>query len=134
VLWEDGDDQLMVHVGKVFVSVRRGLVVVSIPVACDQTGSATVQVPFAIGDEERPAGLLVATGSRPHGPAAVVDVWGEALTAFAWQTLLTVLTRLAFQAGTDKDATGLIPIAVEASDTGLNVRTLARHAFDRISR
>ena len=133
-MWEDGDDQLLVHVGKVIVSVRRGLVLVSIPVACDQTGSATIQVPFAIGDEERPAGLLVATGTRPVGPAAVVDVWGEALTAFAWQTLLKVLTRLSFQAGTDQDGTGLIPVAIEASENSLNVRTLARHAFDRIAR
>ena len=134
VVWTQGESELVVTVGKVAVAIDRGLVTVSIPVSSDQTGAALIVVPFAVGDDEHPAGMLVATEERPRGPAIIVDAWGDALVAFAWDVLLTVATAVADASGSDKDGAGLIPAALTASPDGLRVLTMSRHAFDRIAR
>jgi hypothetical protein len=131
VVWTQGESELVVTVGKVAVALDRGLVTLSIPVSCDQTGGALIVVPFAVGDDAHPAGMLVATEERPRGPATIVDAWGDALVAFAWNVLLTAWTALADATGTDEDGAGLIPAALTASPDGLRVLTMSRHAFDR---
>ena len=78
--------------------------------------------------------MLVATEDRPRGPAIIVDAWGDALVAFAWDVLLTVATAVADASGNDTDGAGLIPAALTASPDGLRVLTMSRHAFDRIAR
>jgi hypothetical protein len=134
LLWRSGDSELLVLASRISVGGDLGTVVVSVPVRCDQSGDAVVEVPFAVGDDEHPAGMLVATEERPRGPVAVVDVWGEALVAFAWNALLTMTTALAAESGTDEDGAGLIPAAIAASTDGLRVLTMARHPFDRVRR
>ena len=88
VVWVDGDSELAVGVAAVGVETTDGLVRVKIPVRCDETGPAAVEVVFAVGSPGRPAGVYASTYRRPVGPALIVDVWGEALVAFAWQTVL----------------------------------------------
>jgi hypothetical protein len=78
--------------------------------------------------------MLVATEERPRGPAVIVDAWGDALVAFAWDVLLTVATAVADASGSDKDGAGLIPAALTASPEGLRILTMSRHGFDRITR
>jgi hypothetical protein len=131
VVWTSGDSELLVRAGKVTVVLDRGLITVNIPVSCDQINAAVVAVPFAVGDPEHPAGMIVATEERPRGPALIVDAWGEALLAFAWNVLLTVTTAVAEASGTDQDGAGLIPAALTATPDGLRVLTMARHTFDR---
>jgi hypothetical protein len=131
VVWTQGDDELAVLVDEVSVTTAQGAVAVDIPVRCDQAGAATVTVRFATGSDARPAGFVASTDARPLGPAAVVDVWGEALTAFAWHLVLTTSTKLADASGRDADGAGLIPVGVRADDAGLVVLTMARHTFDR---
>jgi hypothetical protein len=131
VVWVQGDDELLVVVDKVVVTSVEGAMAVDIPVRCDEVGEATVRVRFALGSDARPAGLLAATDERPFGPPEVVDAWGEALTAFAWQIVLTTATKLADASGRDADGAGLIPIALRAVEGGIAVQTMARHAFDR---
>jgi hypothetical protein len=131
VVWTQGDDELAVAVDGVSVATAEGAVTVSIPVRCDEVGATTVQVRFAVGSEARPGGMIVSTDERPLGPPAVIDVWGEALTAFAWQLVLSTAARLADAAGRDADGAGLIPAALRASEQGIAVLTMARHAFDR---
>lgn len=133
-VWVRDDSELLVRTGKVSVRLDNGLLVVTVPVSCDQTGDVPIQVPFAVGGEGQPAGMIVATEERPRGPAEVVDLWGEALTAFAWRTLLTVTTRSASGSGEDEDRAGLIPAALTASGDGLRLATMARHAFDRVNK
>jgi hypothetical protein len=132
VLWVDGDNELLVETSKVDVQFNDGLAVVKIPVRCDQAGRVTVLVPFAIGSSKREAGMLAATETQPRGPEEVTSVWGEALTALAWRSLLQVVTALSAESGQDVDGAGLIPIAMSASENGLSVLTMARHSFDRI--
>jgi hypothetical protein len=134
LLWVDGDSQLLVRASAVEVQVGTGLMLVRIPVACEETGAVVVQVAFAVGTEAAPAGLVATTETRPRGPAVVVDVWGDALTAFAWQAVLRVTTAVAAEGGTDRDGAGLIPVALTASESGIQLLTLARHGFDRVVR
>jgi hypothetical protein len=133
LLWRSGDNELIVRTDKVKVHFDDGVVLVSIPVSCDQAKRATVHVPFATGNSERNAGLVVATESVPRGPARIVSIWGEALTAFAWKSFLQVVATLAEESGTDLDGQGLIPFALSVNKESLSVQTLARHEFDRTS-
>jgi hypothetical protein len=132
VIWQLQGHELEVFVSQVQVKLDDGLISVSIPVSCDQVKSAVVQVPFAIGSRAAPAGMIAATEQTPRGPDAIVKVWGEALVAFAWHTLLTVLTRIAGRAGVDADGAGLIPAAITAGTDGVRILTQARQTFDRV--
>jgi hypothetical protein len=131
VVWTQGDDELAVLVNEVVVTTAQGAIAIDIPVRCDQVGTATVRVRFATGSDARPAGFVAATDERPLGPAAVVDVWGEALTAFAWHIMLTTTAKLADASGRDADGAGLIPVGVRAAEAGVVVVAMARHTFDR---
>jgi hypothetical protein len=77
--------------------------------------------------------MLVATEETPRGPDAIITVWSESLIAFAWKTLLTVVTQVAAATGKDQDGAGLIPAALTATPDGVRILTMARHSFDRVS-
>lgn len=128
----DADNELLVDVARIDVRLGDGLIVVAIPVRCDQVKRATIQVPFAVGSSKRRAGLVAATESSPRGPLVITQIWGEALTVLAWQALLGVSAVLAAESGRDLDGAGLIPIGLTATENGLQVLTMARHAFDRV--
>lgn len=132
VVWSQSGNELLVLLAKVAVQVDDGIALVDIPVSCDQLPKGRVTVAFAVGDDRRPAGMLALTEDRPRGPGVVVDVWGEALTAFAWQVLLTVCASVAGGAGEDVDGAPLIPAALIATANGLRILTMARHTFDRV--
>lgn len=132
VVWVNGGCELLVITGKVQARLDDGLILISVPVSCDQAASSTIQVPFAVGGKDSPAGMICATEDRPRGPAAIVDVWGDALIAFAWRILLRVTTRAAAQSGVDQDGAGLIPVSITAAKDSLALLPIARHTFDRM--
>ena len=132
VVWVNGGCELRVITGKVQARLDDGLILISVPVSCDQATSSTIQVPFAVGGKDSPAGMICATEDRPRGPAAIVDVWGDALIAFAWRILLRVTTRAAAQSGVDQDGAGLIPVSITAAKDSLALLPIARHTFDRM--
>jgi hypothetical protein len=132
VVLTQGNDELAIDLAKLSMTTAPGAIGIGLPVRCDQTGEVIVRVRFALGSDARPAGLLASTDERPFGPPAIVDVWGEALTAFAWQMLVTATTKLAGAAGRDADGAALIPAGLKATDGGLAVLPMARHPFDRI--
>lgn len=129
VVWVDGESQLAIDLAKIDVRVDTGLVRVLLPVRCDQTGAVMVEVLFAVGAPDAPAGLYAAASRRPNGPPVIVDAWGEALVALAWQCLLGVATGIA--AATGKDARGnlLVPVEFAASERGIQIVPMARHRF-----
>lgn len=131
-IWVRNDSELLVHAGRITLTLADGLVVVRVPVACTEVGSTQVEIPFAVGSKERPAGMIVATEDQPRGDERLMALWGEPLIAFAWRALLKVASQVAASAGVDEDGNGLVPIAVSASPDGLVVHTLARHTFDRV--
>ncbi len=132
VVWQKDDSELLVVTGKVTVSLDDGLLLINLPVWSDQ-GSATLQVPFAVGGATSPAGMLIATEQHPRGPDAIILVWGEAVLAFAWKVLMSVLTKVASLTGTDQDGAALIPAALTSTADGIKILTMARHPFDRVT-
>jgi hypothetical protein len=131
-VWVSGGSELLVVTSKVQAALDDGLVILSIPVSCDQAPSATIQVAFAMGGKDSPAGMVCATEDRPRGPVAIIDLWGEALIAFAWRLVLAVATGLSAHAGADQDGAALIPASIVATKDGLTLVPVARHAFDRV--
>jgi hypothetical protein len=127
VVWAEGGRELAVVVGKIEVETGHGLVVVHLPVRCDQVGDDVVSVSFAVGSEDRPAGLYAAAERRPRGPAVVVDAWGESLVAFAWQCLLGLLTGMTGAVGKDDRGNLLVPVELAANSDGLFITPMARH-------
>jgi hypothetical protein len=132
ILLHEGENELLIEVSGITLDFGDGAVVVAIPVRCDQVPRAVVHVPFALGSSKRRAGMIAATESAPRGPIVVTQIWGEALTALAWQALLGVSSALAVETGRDVDGAGLIPVALTATKDGLQLLTMARHAFDRV--
>lgn len=129
VVWTEGDSELLVSIDGVETEIGDGLVAVTIPVTCDETGQTKVTVPFAVGRDGFPAGTYASTFRRPIGPELIVDVWGDALVAFGWQILLTLFIQVAGVAGKDERGNRLVPGSVVATSDGLAVRPMERHRF-----
>ena len=129
VVWVHGDSELAVGLAELEMKVRDGLVQVRIPVRCDQTGPATVEVVFAVGSPDEPAGLYASTFRRPNGPPLIVGAWGEALVAFAWQCVLGLVSGIAGATGKDERGNVLVPVEVAASGRGIQIVPMARHRF-----
>ena len=129
IVWVEGASELAIDIIKLDVRVADGLIRVMIPVRSDQTGSVLIEVLFAVGSANEPAGLYAAASKKPSGPALIVDAWGEALVAFAWQCVLGVVTGIA--AATGKDARGnlLVPVELIADGRGVAIVPMARHRF-----
>ena len=136
VVWTAGADALLVLLDTLTVRTAHGVVTIGVDVSCDElqtttgTSQAHVAIDFVVGTKERPTGLLAAA-TPPRGPPLVVDRWGDALVAFAWQALLDTAAGLTASAGVDTDGAHLLPTAWTASPAGIAIRPQARHESDR---
>lgn len=131
VVWVAGTDELRVATDQVTLSCRQGLVVVGIPVDCDQLpprAARLVQVPIAVGTAEEPRGLMMATVTEPEGPEVTTGLWADSLQAFAWESVLTLAREVAAATGRDRQGRALVPVAVGAEDDALLVRPMARYS------
>jgi hypothetical protein len=129
VVWVEGDSELAINLVDLHVKLADGLIQVVIPVRCDQTGEALVEVIFAVGSPDQPAGLYASTYRRPNGPELIVGAWGEALVAFAWQSVIGLVSGIAGATGKDSRGNVLVPAELVASGRGLQVVPMARHRF-----
>jgi hypothetical protein len=133
-VWQDLDSELAVVAGGIRVALREGLLLVGIPVRCDQTASDGTElvVPVALGTPDEPAGLVgtVETPARGGNPL-VVARWGETAVAATWLAFLDVCRAVAERAGEDDDCQPMLPGAVWAMPGVLGVVPQARHAIDR---
>lgn len=129
VVWVDGESELAVSLVDLKVSLADGLITLALPVRCDQTGPATVEVAFACGAPGAPAGLYAAAMRRPRGPELIVATWGDALVAYAWQCLLGMVSGLAGATGKDARGNVMVPVEMTASRRGLEIVPMARHRF-----
>ena len=129
VVWVDGDSELAVNLVDLRIDTRDGLIQVAIPVRCDQTGNAVIEVFFAVGSPKEPAGLYASTFRRPNGPPLIVGAWGDALVAFAWQCLLGLVSGIAGATGKDDRGNILVPVELVASERGIQIMPMARHRF-----
>jgi hypothetical protein len=129
IVWVQGDSELAINLANLDVKLSDGLIQVLIPVRCDQIEAATIEVVFAVGAPNEPAGLYASTYRRPNGPPLIVGAWGEALVAFAWQCVLGMITGIAGATGKDARGNILVPVELTASDRGLQIVPMARHRF-----
>lgn len=129
VVWVEGESELAVGIAGVDVKLADGLIRVLIPVRCDQSGPAVVEALFATGSPDAPAGLYAATPRRPDGPPVVIDAWGDALVAFAWQCVLGLVTGIAAAVGKDTRGNLLVPVELSVSARGIEILPMARHRF-----
>ncbi len=127
VVWRSGSNELLVHTGQLSLSCNAGLLGVGVPVECDQSGAVTLTVTFAVGTDKDTRGLMMSTFDRVGGPDAVVGSWSDAVTAFAWESLLTLAQRLSAAAGKDAAGQPLVPVAIGAVRGAFLVRPMARH-------
>ncbi len=128
VVWSAGASELLLHTDRTKLTCNLGIVQVDAVVACDQVeGTPSVSIPFATGTEKETRGLFMATFERPSGPAVVVDAWSEALTAFAWECLLTLATHLSAAAGKDGEGRPLVPAAIASARGSLLVLPMVRN-------
>jgi hypothetical protein len=130
-VWVDGDSELALHAASTRVALLPGALLVGIRVECDQTGPVEVTVPFAIGQKDVAAGMVMSAPSRADGPATVVDRWGPVLVAAAYRAVLDVVAAGAATAGVDRDGRPLIPGAMTTDGETLSIVPQARHAIDR---
>lgn len=130
VIFEQAGSELLVQLHRVRVAVLDGIILIGIPVETVETGRAEVTVAFAVGTPDRLAGMVATAEAKPRGPAAIVDLWSEALTAFAWQTLLDVVERLAARTGVDLEGAPLLPGALFAEEGRIGLIPQAAHVFE----
>lgn len=131
IIWEQAGSALEVVSAKIRLKTTDGRLIVTIPVRCDETGGVSITVPFAVGSKVRPSGMIATTTAKPIGPPEIIQIWGDALVAFAWAAIIEVSQALANQVGQDAERAGLIPLSLLASDNGLRVSTMARLPMDR---
>lgn len=129
VLWVDGANRLLVELATITASLGDGLVEMSVPVSCDQTGEVAVTITFVTGTPDKPTGGVAATEDHPRGPAVIVDNWHEALIAFAWHTLQIATSSLAGIGASDPSGRPLITNALSVTANGIGVLPQARHTF-----
>ena len=130
VIWEHAGSELLVHTGRTRIEVLDGVVLVGVTVESDQLGETEVVVPFAVGTAEQLAGMIATTERRPRGPDPLVDHWGDALIAAAWDALLAVAEELSSQIGVDETGSPLRPGALVAAAGTLSVVPQARHRYE----
>jgi len=130
VVWVQGASELLVHTAGIGLSCLTGQVTVSVPVSCDQLPEgAQIDVPFGVGTDKAPSGLVMSTMSRPAGPSVVVDEWAGAVTAFAWEALLHLAQQLCADVGRDGQGRALVPGYIAAARSLLLVQPMARHSI-----
>ena len=129
VLWELAGNRLLVHIAGVGVNLDEGLLELTLPVSCDQTGDTQITVAFVTESGELPTGGMCLAEDRPRGPAVVVDAWHEQLIALAWHTVVTLTGALSGLIGADASGQRLVSRRVSLSREGLAVTPMARHSF-----
>ncbi len=128
VVWVAGADELLVYLDRTRIECAPGMLTVSLVVHCNEVkGDQRIDVAFAVGTSQRPTGLVMSTFDRVQGPAIIADTWSEAITAFAWEAVVTIAQQLA--AGTGKDAAGrpLVPALIAADKALLLIAPMARN-------
>lgn len=129
VVWIQGDSELAVSLTGIDIKLAEGFIIVIIPVRTDQTGEAGVEVAFAVGRPDAPAGMYASAFRRPNGPRLIVEAWGEALIAFAWQCVLGMVSGIAGATGKDARGNVLVPAEMVVTANGIQIMPMARHRF-----
>lgn len=130
VVWVRGSDELLVMLDQIQLTCAPGFVTIRMVVQCDEVRDAQrVDIAFAVGSKARPTGLVMSTFDRVQGPAVITNTWSAAITAFAWEALLTTATQLAAGIGKDASKRALLPASIAADKDVLLIGVMARHTL-----
>jgi hypothetical protein len=127
VVWSLGDSELLVHSDETKIACSSGVVTISTVVECDQCEAVRIPVPLGVGTRKAPGGLLMTTFSDLEGPAEIVEIWSDAISAFAWETLIEVARVIAAQVGNDARGRALVPGSIGAAPGKLLIQPVVRH-------
>ncbi len=128
VVWTRGNDELLVLLDKTRMSCAPGLVTIGLTVQCEEVrGAQRIDVGFAVGRPDRPAGLVMSAFDRVQGNSWIAGAWSESLTAFAWEALVALAEQLAGGMGKDSRGRALVPGSIAAGDGALFIDPMARH-------
>ena len=129
VVWSLGDSELLVHSDKTTITCSSGVVTISTLFECDQCAPQRIPVPLGVGTKKAPSGLVMSTFSDLQGPREIVDIWSDAINAFAWETLLEIAKVIAAQVGKDAKGKALVPGSIGAAPGKLLIQPIARHSL-----
>lgn len=134
VVWQDRGSELWVDTASTTLTCKVGVVTIGVPVRCDQHPQTTrIEVPFGVGTEDRPAGLIMSTLTHLTGPEVIVERWGEAITAFAWESVVETARRLCELLDTDSRGRRLVPGGIASGSKVLIIQPMSALS-GRISR
>ena len=129
LLWTDGRNQLLVRVAEVRADLGAGSIVLTVPVACDETGPVDTTVTFMTGTPDAPAAGIVTTEDHPRGPATIVENWGVPIVAYAWHTLVVAVNSLSDALGGDVAGNRLVTAGLAVTADTITVTPMGRHTF-----
>lgn len=133
VVWSHRGSEVLVHLDRTRVRVLDGYVLVAIVLETEQTGVQELTVPFAVGTEERLAGMLAVTERHPRGHRALGETWGEGVIATAWRAVLEVAGVIAALRGSDGNDQPLRAGAIVAGRGEVAVVPQAKHTYETVA-
>lgn len=120
-VWTSAGSEVAVQLDSARVALADGMVIVGLTLSTDQTGPQELTTVFAVGTEQRPAGLVAVAEQRPRGHAELSAAFGSAVIATVWRALLQVVTMAAAAAGRDGRDDALLPAAIVATADGVQI-------------
>jgi len=133
LVWQQGGSELFVDAGSITLTCTTGLVSIGVAVHCDELPApAVATAALGVGRVDSPSGLVMSTFERVGAPDLIADLWSEAITAFAWEALLELASRLCAGVGKDSQGRPLIPGSVAAAPELLVITPMARNDLSRI--
>ncbi|MCF6281803.1 MAG: hypothetical protein L3J28_06250 [Candidatus Polarisedimenticolaceae bacterium] len=88
VIWQDGESEVIVHLDKLRLAIKPGLVLFEIQLEADNLGLVPMVVPFRIGNDIKSASLTITTEHLPRGDSLMTHRWGEIVQEHLWFALL----------------------------------------------
>jgi hypothetical protein len=135
VVWEREGSELLIDTASIGIACADAVVTISAAVSCDQVpGRTKIGVPFGVGTPNAPAGLVMSTLEALDGPSIITTRWSEALTAFAWESLIELASRLCEQLGRDSGGRPLVPGSIASSRGSLVIQPMSRNDLTALSR
>lgn len=111
VVWVDHGDEVIVYLDSLKIEVASGVLLCALDLETDQTGRATVVVPFALARTPG-EGITLVTEGRVRGPSVLVHRWGEAVQEAAYAAIVDL-------SETHAEERGARPGSVYLADGGL---------------
>lgn len=107
VIWEDSESDVVVHIDKLRLAAKPGLILFEITLEADGTGLVPMVIPFKIGSDVNTASLIISTEHLPRGERLMAHRWGEIVQEHLWFALL--------EAGEQLKSTKFVDTAIQIS-------------------